>query len=89
MLAACALLGIDEVYAAGGAQGIALLALGAIDVDGTGIEPVDVITGPGNVYVTAAKRLLRGTVAIDSEAGPTEIAIVADDSADPDMLRRT
>jgi len=83
VLAACALLGIDEVYAAGGAQGVALLALGAVDVDGTGIEPVDVITGPGNVYVTAAKRLLRGTVAIDSEAGPTEIAIVADDAADP------
>jgi histidinol dehydrogenase len=83
VLAACALLGVDEVYAAGGAQGIALLALGAVDVDGTVIEPVDVITGPGNVYVTAAKRLLRGTVAIDSEAGPTEIAIIADDSADP------
>ncbi len=83
VLAACALLGVDEVYAAGGAQGIALLALGAVDVDGRPIEPVDVITGPGNVYVTAAKRLLRGTVAIDSEAGPTEIAVVADDSADP------
>jgi len=83
VLAACALLGVDEVYAAGGAQGIALLALGAIDTDGTVIEPVDVITGPGNVYVTAAKRLLRGTVAIDSEAGPTEIAVIADDSADP------
>jgi histidinol dehydrogenase len=83
VLAACALLGVDEIYAAGGAQGVALLALGAIDVDGTSIEPVDVITGPGNVYVTAAKRLLRGTVAIDSEAGPTEIAIVADDTADP------
>jgi len=83
VLAACSLLGIDEVYSAGGAQGIALLALGAIDLDGTVIEPVDVVTGPGNVYVTAAKRLLRGTVAIDSEAGPTEIAIVADESADP------
>jgi len=83
VLAACSLLGIDEVYSAGGPQGIALLALGAIDLDGTVIEPVDVVTGPGNVYVTAAKRLLRGTVAIDSEAGPTEIAIVADESADP------
>ena len=83
VLAACSLLGIDEVYSAGGAQGIALLALGAVDLDGTVIEPVDVVTGPGNVYVTAAKRLLRGTVAIDSEAGPTEIAIVADESADP------
>jgi len=77
VLAACALLGIDEVYAAGGAQGIAMLAL---------LADVDVITGPGNVYVTAAKRLLRGTVGIDSEAGPTEIAIVADDSADPDFV---
>jgi len=86
VLAACALLGVDEVYAAGGAQGIALLALGATDTDGTVIEPVDVITGPGNVYVTAAKRLLRGTVAIDSEAGPTEIAVLADDSADPDHV---
>ena len=81
VLAACALLGIDEVYAAGGAQGIALLALGA-----DGVEPVDVITGPGNVYVTAAKRLLRGVVGIDSEPGPTEIAVIADDSADPEFV---
>jgi histidinol dehydrogenase len=81
VLAACALLGIDEVYAAGGAQGIALLALGA-----DGVEPVDVITGPGNVYVTAAKRLLRGVVGIDSEAGPTEIAVIADDGADPEFV---
>ncbi|WP_420120686.1 histidinol dehydrogenase [Nakamurella sp.] len=81
VLAACALLGIDEVYAAGGAQGVALLALGA-----EGVEPVDVITGPGNVYVTAAKRLLRGVVGIDSEAGPTEIAVIADDSADPQFV---
>jgi histidinol dehydrogenase len=86
VLAACALLGVDEVYAAGGAQGIALLALGATDTDGTVVEPVDVITGPGNVYVTAAKRLLRGTVAIDSEAGPTEIAVVADGSADAEHV---
>lgn len=78
VLAACALLGVDEVYAVGGAQAIALLAYGA-----AGIEPVDLITGPGNVYVTAAKRLLRGTVGIDAEAGPTEIAILADDTADP------
>lgn len=86
VLAACALLGVDEVYAAGGAQGVALLALGGIDTDGTPVLPVDVITGPGNVFVTAAKRLLRGTVAIDSEAGPTEIAVVADDTADPDHV---
>ncbi|WP_353647811.1 histidinol dehydrogenase [Nakamurella sp. A5-74] len=85
VLAACALLGVTEVYAAGGAQGIALLGYGS-KPDGLGgepVEPVDVITGPGNVYVTAAKRALRGTVAIDSEAGPTEIAVLADDSADP------
>jgi histidinol dehydrogenase len=78
ILAACALLGVDEVYAAGGAQAIALLAYGA----GT-CAPVDLVTGPGNVYVAAAKRLLRGRVGIDAEAGPTEIAVLADDTADP------
>ena len=78
ILAACSLLGIDEVYAAGGAQAIAMLALGVEDC-----PAVNIITGPGNIYVTEAKRLLRGRVGIDSEAGPTEIAIVADDSADP------
>ncbi len=87
VLAACALLGVSEVYAAGGAQAIALLGYGAKGVDAAGypttVHPVDVITGPGNVYVTAAKRALRGIVAIDSEAGPTEIAVLADDSADP------
>ncbi len=81
VLAACALLGVDEVYAAGGAQGIALLGLGS--KTDPQVEPVDVLTGPGNIYVTAAKRLLRGRVAIDSEAGPTEILVIADDSADP------
>ena len=86
MLAACGLLGVNEVYAAGGAQAIAMLGYGAVDVDGTAIEPVDVITGPGNVYVTAAKRLLRGVVAIDAEAGPTEIAILADSKADADHV---
>lgn len=86
VLAACGLLGVSEVYAAGGAQAIAMLGYGAIDVDGTTIEPVDVVTGPGNVYVTAAKRLLRGVVAIDGEAGPTEIAILADEKADPDHV---
>jgi histidinol dehydrogenase len=79
-LAACALLGVDEVYAAGGAQAIGLAAYGDPEI---GIEPVDVITGPGNVYVTAAKRLVRGLVGIDAEAGPTEIAVLADASADP------
>jgi histidinol dehydrogenase len=79
ILAACSLLGIDEVYAVGGGQAIAMLGYG---VPGE-CEPVDMITGPGNVWVTAAKRLLRGTVGIDAEAGPTEIAILADDTADP------
>ena len=81
VLAACALLGVDEVYAAGGAQGIALLGFGST-ADPV-VEPVDVLTGPGNIYVTAAKRALRGRVAIDSEAGPTEIAVIADETADP------
>jgi len=87
ILAACALLGVDEVYATGGAQAIAMLAYGAAGetaADGDVLcEPVDVITGPGNQYVTAAKRLVLGTVGIDSEAGPTEIAILADAGADP------
>ncbi len=86
VLAACGLLGVTEVYAAGGAQAIAMLGYGAIDVDGTTIEPVDVVTGPGNVYVTAAKRLLRGVVGIDAEAGPTEIAILADEKANADHV---
>ncbi len=82
ILAACALLGVDEVYAVGGAQAIGMLAYG---VDGL-CDPVDVITGPGNVYVAAAKRAVNGVVGIDSEAGPTEIAIIADDTADPDFV---
>ena len=77
ILAACALLGIDEVYAVGGAQAIAMFAYGA----GT-CRPVDLVTGPGNIYTVSAKRLLKGVVGIDSEAGPTEIAILADDSAE-------
>jgi histidinol dehydrogenase len=80
ILAACALLGVDEVYAVGGAQAIALLAYGDAEF---GIEPVDLVTGPGNIYVAAAKRLLRGVIGIDAEAGPTEIAILADRHADP------
>ncbi|MEO6881681.1 MAG: histidinol dehydrogenase [Mycobacteriaceae bacterium] len=83
ILAACVLLGVKEVWAAGGAQGVALLALGATDTDGAALVGVDLITGPGNIYVTAAKRMLRGLVGIDAEAGPTEIAVLADDSADP------
>ncbi len=77
ILAACALLGVTEVHAVGGAQAIAMLGYGTDEC-----APVDVISGPGNVYVAAAKRLLSERVAVDAEAGPTEIAIVADDGAD-------
>ncbi|MFI5897212.1 histidinol dehydrogenase [Actinoplanes sp. NPDC051513] len=125
VLAACALLGVDEVYGVGGAQAIAMLGYGsrgtaaaeesaggaasdsaggaardsaggaasdsaagaaadsAVTGDFEHCEPVDVITGPGNIWVTAAKRLLQGVVGIDAEAGPTEIAILADETADP------
>jgi histidinol dehydrogenase len=81
VLAACALLGVDEVYAVGGAQAVAMFAFGVDDV-----AAVDLVTGPGNVYVAAAKRLVRGVVGIDAEAGPTEIAVIADDSADPSYV---
>lgn len=77
ILATCALLGIEEVYAIGGAQAIALFAYGMAGV----CEKADLVTGPGNIYVAAAKRALRGEIGIDSEAGPTEIAILADESA--------
>ncbi|MGE2719901.1 histidinol dehydrogenase [Mycolicibacterium celeriflavum] len=83
ILAAAALLGVDEVWAVGGAQSIALLAYGGTDTDGAELAPVDMITGPGNIYVTAAKRICRSQVGIDAEAGPTEIAILADHTADP------
>jgi histidinol dehydrogenase len=78
VLAACALLGVTEVHAAGGAQALAMFAYGTEDC-----PPADVITGPGNVYVAAAKRVLRGVVGTDGEAGPTEVAIIADDTANP------
>jgi histidinol dehydrogenase len=78
VLAACALLGVDEVHAVGGAQAVAMFAYGT-----EGCRPTDLVMGPGNVYVASAKRLLRGVVGIDSEAGPTEIGILADDTADP------
>jgi histidinol dehydrogenase len=78
ILAACALLGIDEVYAVGGAQAVAMFAYGAGPC-----RKVDLVTGPGNIYTVSAKRLLKGVVGIDSEAGPTEIAILADDTAVP------
>jgi len=81
VLAACSIAGIDEVYRVGGAQAIAALAYGT-----TTIRPVEKIVGPGNVYVTAAKRLVAGWVGIDTDAGPTEIAIVADSSAAPEVV---
>ncbi len=81
VLAACGLLGVDEVYAVGGAQAVAMFAYGTDDC-----PRVDLVTGPGNIFVAAAKRLLKGVVGIDSEAGPTEIGILADRSADPRYL---
>jgi len=81
VLAACALLGVDEVYAVGGAQAVAMFAYGV-----EGVPRVELVTGPGNIYVAAAKRLLRGVVGIDAEAGPTEICILADDNADPEFV---
>ncbi|CAM2937314.1 histidinol dehydrogenase [Actinomyces slackii] len=95
ILAACALLGVEEVYAVGGAQAIAMLAYGAQAVsevdraDAAGpvlCQGVDVITGPGNIYVAAAKRAVLGVVGIDAEAGPTEIAVLADAGADPQYV---
>jgi histidinol dehydrogenase len=89
VLAACSLLGVDEVYAVGGSQAIAMFAYGSrgsADLDlpeWDDCAPVDLVTGPGNVWVTAAKRLVRGQVGIDAEAGPTEIAVLADETADP------
>jgi histidinol dehydrogenase len=101
VLAACGLLGVDEVYAVGGAQAVAMFGYGSAGTpaggdpgpiepgqglragDNDGCAPVDLVTGPGNIWVTAAKRLLRGVVGIDAEAGPTEIAILADETADP------
>ncbi|WP_062211495.1 histidinol dehydrogenase [Streptomyces sp. NBRC 109706] len=81
ILAACALLGVDEVHAAGGAQAIAMFAHGTEEC-----RPVKLVTGPGNIYVAAAKRLLKGIIGIDAEAGPTEIAVLADDTADPALV---
>ena len=88
ILAAAALLGIDEVYAMGGAQAIAAFAYGvpagsSTNGGGEALEPVDVVTGPGNIFVATAKRLVKGVVGIDSEAGSTEIAVLADHSANP------
>lgn len=83
ILAACALLGVDEVWSVGGAQAVALMAYG----DGAcGLEPVDMVTGPGNVFVAAAKRVVNGVVGIDAEAGPSEIAVLADQTADAHLV---
>ncbi|MGG8408303.1 histidinol dehydrogenase [Streptomyces sp. 12297] len=81
ILAACALLGVDEVYAAGGAQAVAMFAHGTTGPDGC--APANMVTGPGNIWVAAAKRYFTGKIGIDTEAGPTEIAILADATADP------
>lgn len=86
ILAAAALLGVGEVWAVGGAQAVGLLAFGGTDTDGGELLAADMVTGPGNVYVTAAKRRLRNVIGIDAEAGPTEIAILADDTADPEHV---
>ena len=93
ILATCALLGVDEVYSVGGAQAVAMFAYGfdeQVEEDGETrtltCEPVSLVTGPGNIWVVAAKRLLKGLIGIDAEAGPTEIAILADDSADPEHV---
>jgi histidinol dehydrogenase len=83
ILGAAGLLGIDEVYAMGGAGAIGAFAWGVADL---GLEPVDLVTGPGNVWVAAAKRLVRGRVGIDAEAGPTEILVIADEEADPVLV---
>lgn len=83
ILATCALLGIDEVYAIGGATAVAALAYGVEELN---LEPVRLVTGPGNIFVAAAKRELRGVIGIDSEAGPTEILILADSTARADVI---
>lgn len=79
ILATAGLLGVDEVYAMGGAGAIGALAYGVPDI---GLDAVDIVTGPGNIYVAAAKRLVKGVVGIDAEAGTTEIIVIADATAD-------
>ncbi|MDQ0725082.1 histidinol dehydrogenase [Microbacterium sp. W4I20] len=83
ILAAAGLLGIDEIYAIGGAGAVGAFAWGVPEI---GLDPVDVVSGPGNNYVASAKRVVAGIVGTDSEAGATEILIVADDSADPRLV---
>jgi histidinol dehydrogenase len=93
ILATCALLGVDEVYAVGGAQAVAMFAYGFEDADDRDADgapvtcdPVSMVTGPGNIWVVAAKRLLKGLIGIDAEAGPTEIAVLADETADAEHV---
>lgn len=81
MLAAAALADADGLLLCGGAHAVAALALGV-----EGLDPVDIVAGPGNRYVTAAKRLLYGEVGVDLIAGPSELLVLADDSADPDFI---
>lgn len=83
VLATAALLGVEEVYSVGGPAAIAALAFG---VESLGLAPVNLVTGPGNIYVAAAKRALKGVIGIDSEAGTTEVLIIADDSADARLI---
>lgn len=83
VLATAALLGVRDVFTIGGPAAVIAFAYGVPDI---GLSPVQLVTGPGNVYVAAAKRMLRGVIAIDSEAGPTEILIIADGSANPEYL---
>ncbi|GGH56548.1 histidinol dehydrogenase [Rothia aerolata] len=85
ILAAAHLLGVEEVWAVGGAQALAAMAYG-VDDAGEVLESVDTITGPGNIFVALAKRALQGVVGIDGEAGTTEIAVIADETANPDYV---
>jgi len=83
VLATAALLGVEDVYVIGGPAAVIAFAYGIPEI---GLEPVNLVTGPGNLYVAAAKRLLRGVIAIDSEAGPTEVMVIADSSANPEFV---
>jgi histidinol dehydrogenase len=83
VLATAELLGIRDVFTIGGPAAVIAFAYGVPEI---GLDPVNLVTGPGNVYVAAAKRMLRGVIAIDSEAGPTEIMVIADDSANPSFV---
>ena len=83
VLATAGLLGVKEIITVGGPAAIAAFAFGLPQIS---FEPVDLVTGPGNIFVAAAKRLLRGTIGIDSEAGTTEILILADQSADARLI---